>query len=361
MDATSNAVKAGSDPTARAGAGPGALTVRELLDANALARGLAIWTVVACHVPFAHAFWRPLWVVASAGKLAVSLFLFLSGLMLQVQVNRAGGAFRLWPWLKKRFLRIYPVYWAGLALTALCAWRFQGLRYDAWTLAANVLGIPVWLHRKVVSGGYAAPFWFISLLLLCYALFPLVCRVRRKFALALAALALSGVAFWRGNVLGAAAFAFPAFFMGLAMADVVRRNGETVPAARFHAWTFPVLLVFLALVFKGQRFLPVEWRSSPWLDVAGCAGLTLAAWPALCATAFLQRGLARRAPALLRGALWVSGLSFATYCVHEPLLAVLAKASGAGHPWSGMAGYVGIVLAASWLLDAMDRRIRGAP
>lgn len=335
------------------------LSAREWLDANALARGLAIWTVVACHVPFAHVFWRPLAAFASAGKLAVSIFLFLSGLMLQVQVNRAGGTLSLAPWARKRFLRIYPVYWAGLAFTLLCAWYFRGKIFDIGTLAANALGIPVWLRRDIVSCGYAKPFWFVSLLLLCYALFPLVCRVRRKSGLVLAALALSGLAFWQGNVMGAAAYAFPAFFMGMAAADVLQRKGETMPAARLHAALFPVLLALLALVFKGPRFFRLDPRFAVWIDLLGCAGLTVAPWPALCAVAYLQRGLARKAPALLRGALWISGLSYAVYCVHEPLLRIVERSTAAGHPWVGLLGYVLATLGAGWLLDVLDRRIRG--
>lgn len=335
------------------------LSSREWLDANALTRGLAIWTVVACHVPFAHAYWRPLAAFASAGKLAVSVFLFLSGLMLQVQVNRAGGILPLAPWAKKRFLRIYPVYWAGLAFTLFCAWFFRGKIFDGGTLAANFLGIPVWMGRNIVSCGYAKPFWFISLLLLCYVLFPPLCRVRRKSRLVLVALALSGLAFWRGNVMGAAAYAFPAFFMGMAAADVLQRKGEVVPAARLQTALFPLLLALLALVFKGLRFFQLDARFAVWIDLLGCAGLTLAPWPALCAVAFLQRALARRAPALLRGALWISGLSFAVYCVHEPLLRIVERSSAAGRPWFGLLGYVLATLGAGWLLDVLDRSIRG--
>ena len=335
------------------------LSVRELLDANALARGLAIWTVVACHVPFAHAYWRPLAAFASAGKLAVSVFLFLSGMMLQAQVNRAGGTLPLMAWAKKRFLRIYPVYRAGLAFTLLGAWFLRGKIFDLGTIAANALSITVWLGRDIVSCGYAKPFWFISLLLLCYALFPLVCRIRRKSGLVLGALALSGLALWQGRVMGAAAFAFPSFFMGMALADAVQRNGQTVPAAKLQAALFPLLLALLALVFKGPRFFSLNDRHAVWIDLLGCAGLTVAPWPALCAVAYFQRALARRVPALLRGALWISGLSFAVYCVHEPLLRIVERSTAAGHPWSGLLGYVLATLGAGWALDALDRRIRG--
>ena len=331
----------------------------DLLDSNTLARGLAIWTVVACHIALAHAFWKPVSMFASAGKLAVSVFLFLSGLLLQVQANRADGKLAVSTWLKKRFFRIYPVYWAGLALTLFCAWFFRGTTYGAGTIAANVLGIPIWTRQTVVSCGYAAPFWFISLLLLCYALFLLVHRVRRKGFLVLAALALSFIALRTGCLMGAAAYAFPSFFMGMAMADRLRQRGEAPSDARCHAAAFFPLLGLLAFVFKGHNFIHLDARYDVWLDLLGCAGLTIIPWPALHLVAYVQKLLARGAPSALRGLLWVSGLSFAVYCVHEPLLVVVAKSSAAGHPWSGLLVYVLLVLGAGWGLDAMDRMIRG--
>ena len=331
----------------------------DLLDANALARGLSIWTVVACHIALTHAFWKPVSMFASAGKLAVSIFLFLSGLLLQVQVNRTDGILEVSTWLKKRFFRIYPVYWAGLALTLFCARIFCGRTYGAGTIAANVLGIPIWTRQIVVSCGYASPFWFISLLLFCYVLFLFVHRIRHKGFLALVALALSFIALRTGGFMGAAAYAFPSFFMGMAMADRLRQRGETPSDARCHAAAFFPLLGLLAFVFKGHNFIHLDARYDVWLDLLGCAGLTIIPWPALHLVAYVQKLLARGAPSALRGLLWVSGLSFAVYCVHEPLLVVVAKSSAAGHPWSGLLVYVLLVLGAGWGLDAMDRMIRG--
>lgn len=331
----------------------------ELLNANLLARGLAIWTVVACHVALAHAFWKPVSMFASAGKLAVSIFLFLSGLLLQVQVNRADGKLDVLTWLKKRFFRIYPVYWAGLALTLLCAWCFRGRIYGAGTIVINILGIPIWIRATVVSCGYTAPFWFISLLLLCYVLFLFVHRVRRKEFLVLSALALSFVALRTEYFMGAAAFAFPAFFMGMAMADQLQKRGDVPSNARLHLAIFFPLLGMLAFVFKGHNFIQIDARYSIWFDLLGCVGLTVIPWPTLHLGAYAQQSLARVAPTVLRGLLWVSGLSFAVYCIHEPLLVVVEKSSGAGHPWFGLLGYVLLVLGAGWGLDAMDQKIRG--
>lgn len=341
-----------------AASGSGRVSASELLEANALTRGLSIWAVVACHVGLAHAFWKPISTFASAGKLSVSIFLFLSGLLLQMQANRADGRLAVGTWLKKRFFRIYPLYWTGLALTVLCAGYFHGRTFGAGVLAANFLGVTIWFCQEVVSSGYAVTFWFVSLLLLCYVLFLLVRRIRRKEFLVLGAFALSFAALPSGCVMQAAAFALPAFFMGMAQADRLRRNGDASCDARIHLAIFLPLLGALAFVFKGPNFIQMDARGSWAFDWLGCVGLTLIPWSSLVLVAWLRKTLARRAPLLLRAALWVSGLSFAVYCIHEPLLVVVDKSSSAGHPWWGLLGYVLLVVGAGWGLDGLDRRLK---
>ncbi len=335
------------------------ISFQDLLDSNGLARGLAMLTVVACHLPFVHAFWKPLATFASAGKLAVSVFLFSSGFVLQVQSNRTGGALQALPWLKRRLWRIYPVYWVGVALAVASAWAFRGKTYDVGTLAANVLGIPLLVGKKVVSAGYTVPFWFISVLLLCYGLFLFVHRVRRKAILVLGAGIASAIALRTGAVMEAAALAFPSFFMGMALADRWRDNESATVDARFHAALFVPLLLALAFVFKGTRFFHLDAGWSFGFALAGCAGLTVIPWPLLVLIASFQKALARRAPAALRVLLWFSGLAFAVYCIHEPLLRVLEKSTGAGHPWIGLLGYAFATLAAAWAVDAAERKWKG--
>ena len=337
-----------------------AISTQELLDSNTLARGLAILAVIGCHIPFTHPYWKPLWVFASAGKLAVAVFLFSSGLLLHVSLNRAEGRLQIGPWLKRRFWRIYPVYWMGLAFTLLCAWLWRGRTFDLITILANVTGIPMWLHQKVISCGYTAPFWFISLLLLCYGLFLLFHRVRRKGWLLAGALILSFWALCTGGIMEAAVLAFPAFFAGVAMADRLQQRGAGTSDVRVQAAVFLPLLGFLIFVFKGRNFFHLGAGFSTGLDMAACVGFAAIPWSALQLVAYLQKRLAQVAPAVLRGLLWVSGLTFALFCIHEPLLVVLDKASAAGHPWFGLLAYGAIALAAAWALDALDRKIRRA-
>lgn len=331
----------------------------ELLDSNSLARGLAMLAVVLCHVPYADPFWRPLWAFASAGKLAVSVFLFSSGLLLQHQVNRAGGL-EILPWLKKRFWRIYPLYWTGLALALVCARIFRHKTFAAAALAANVAGIPLVLRQPVISSGYTSPFWFISLLLACYVLFLFVHGVRRKGWLVGGALLVSFVGLRGNHFMGAALLAFPAFFMGMWMADELARRGEASSDVRLQAAIFLPLLAVLALVFKGARYFHLDPRYSVWLELAGCLGLTVVPWPALVLVAFVRKTLARLAPALLRGLLWTSGLSFAVYCIHEPLLIILEKGTQTGHPGLGLLLYAGATLGAAWGLEAAGKRLSPA-
>ena len=340
--------------------GRSSISLAELLDSNTLARGLAILAVVGCHIPYAHAFWKPLWVFASAGKLAVSVFLFSSGLLLQHQANRAEGKLKISTWLRKRFMRIYPLYWAGLAFTLLCAQIFRHRIYDGLAILANVAGIPLLLGQRVVSCGYTAPFWFISVLLLCYVLFLCTRRIRRKAFLVAGALLMAFAGLQVPGVMTAAVLAFPSFFMGMAVADRLQRPAAAIDA-RLHAALFLPLLGMLVVVFKGPNFFNLADRWSAWLDMVGCVGLTLIPWPALVLVAFLQKSLAAAAPRLLRAALWISGLAFAIFCIHEPLLLVLDKCTVRGHPWTGLLGYMLLTGVLAWGLDALDRRWRGTP
>lgn len=335
------------------------ISCRELLDSNTLTRGLAILAVVGCHIPFAHAFWRPLWAFASAGKLAVSIFLFSSGLLLQFQANRAEGKLEISTWLRKRFFRIYPIYWAGLGFTLLCAKVFRQRTLDGLALLANIAGIPLLLRQKVASCGYASPFWFISLLLLCYALFPFTYRIQRKWILVAGALLLSSVGLRIPEVMEAAVLAFPSFFMGMAMADGLQRRGAEDSDARLQGLVIVPLLGILALVFKGPNFFDLDARYSIWLARLGCVCLTLIPWPALVLVAYVQKTLAGSAPMALRAALWVSGLSFAVFCIHEPLLLVLDTCTTRGHPWFGLLGYAVLTVILAWGLETLDRRWRG--
>ncbi len=337
------------------------ISCRELLDSNTLTRGLAILAVVACHIPFAHAFWRPLWMFASAGKLAVSIFLFSSGLLLQYQANRTGEKLVLATWLRKRFFRIYPVYWVGLAFTLLCANLFRQRTFGWIDVFANVLGIPMLLGQKVVSCGYAAPFWFISLLLLCYGLFLFTYRIRRKGILVAVALLLSFGVLGIPGAMEAAVLAFPSFFMGMAMADGLRRRGEADADVRLQVLGFVPLLAVLALVFKGPNFFDLDAGNAIWLERLGCVCLTIIPRPTLYLVAFVQKSLAGISPAALRAILWLSGLSFATFCIHEPLLLVLDKCTTRGHPWFGLLGYAVLTVILAWGLETLDKRWRRMP
>ncbi|MEI6516225.1 MAG: acyltransferase [bacterium] len=333
------------------------ISFQELLGSNTLARGLAIGAVVMCHIPNAHAFWAPLWTFASAGKLAVSIFLFSSGLLLQHQVNRTGGRFHLSTWLKKRFFRIYPLYWAGLALTLYCAVVFQHRIFDVKTILANVLGFPLFLHQRVISCGFTEPFWFISLLLLCYVIFVFTCRLRNKGFLVLFALALSFVALCYTNIIEAASLAFPSFFMGMWVTDWMKDRGQRPSDVRIHVALFLPILGILAFVYKrGGIFMDV--RCDMFFDLAGCVCLTIITLPTLYIIAYAQKLLERNFPLLLRRILWVSALSFAVYCVHEPLLLVLRVSTGAGHQWVGLLSYVFLTIFVAWMLNVWDKKLR---
>ena len=100
------------------------------------------------------------------------------------------------------------------------------------------------------------------------------------------------------------------------------------------------------VAFQGLEARPVEVQCA---IAAGLPAFNLVGLPDKSVSEAKER---------VRAALWVSGLSFAVYCIHEPLLVVVDKSSRAGHPWWGLLGYVLLVIGAGWGLDALDRRLK---
>ncbi|MHC4213034.1 MAG: acyltransferase family protein, partial [Planctomycetota bacterium] len=168
-----------------------AIPVKDFLDAGNMARAVAIMLIILAHVKFADSFWMSYASVTSAGKLGVSIFVFYSGLLNEFKAKTAGIHFCTRTWIKKRMLRIYPVYWIGLLLTIMVGVIVKLKYYGPLTILTNFTGIPLLVKQPIVSSGYARPFWFVSFILLCYLLFILLRNVKQKGYLAIGSMIFS--------------------------------------------------------------------------------------------------------------------------------------------------------------------------
>ncbi|MDE6377212.1 MAG: acyltransferase family protein, partial [Duncaniella sp.] len=110
------------------------------------------------------------------GEFAVSLFFMMSGLVLaSVYSPEAGyrGELHTLPFFKKRLIKIYPIYFISLvAAIALKGCMLRALPFD-------VLLLQSWIPMGSYFFSGNAVSWFISSLLLCYALF---CPLLRAYS-----------------------------------------------------------------------------------------------------------------------------------------------------------------------------------
>jgi peptidoglycan/LPS O-acetylase OafA/YrhL len=103
------------------------------------------------------------------GDVGVDLFVILSGvgLALSTRVESAGA------FLKRRLLRIYPVYWIVLALYLWANTHFLHLAYSTFNIVVHFLGIQAWFGDRI-GLGVNDSFWFITLIVSLYLVYALL-------------------------------------------------------------------------------------------------------------------------------------------------------------------------------------------
>jgi peptidoglycan/LPS O-acetylase OafA/YrhL len=140
----------------------------------------ALWVVLyhfSDHLPLEYSSYNPLlW-----GTQAVNFFFILSGFIIaHVYGNQIkSGSFAMWPYLRKRLARVYPVHLFTLVaiyviyIAARKAGQNLGSpdQYQLKALPANVLMLHGWLPG--VTPSFNIPSWSISAEFFAYLTFPL--------------------------------------------------------------------------------------------------------------------------------------------------------------------------------------------
>jgi len=167
-------------------------------------RGIAAVLVVLFHYPrfVALPSWTPLLPSGQTnsvfyfGHSGVDFFFVLSGfVMVWGYRQEAGDARWLWPYLKARFARIYPAYWAAVVAAVLYLWNHPGendaaLAPDALLRAALLYGRGPW----VVPPSYTLPYELV-----CYLGFAAFFLVRPAiFSVAALAWCAAALCQWYG-------------------------------------------------------------------------------------------------------------------------------------------------------------------
>ncbi|MFH1615843.1 MAG: acyltransferase family protein [Planctomycetota bacterium] len=333
------------------------LSTQDYLDSNASGRAFAIILIVLCHIPATHRFWEPLSPFISGGKLAVSLFCFYSGLLLQYQLYHKKGNFEIKPWLLKRFLRLYPSYWIGLAVTLIVSCLLKKKVYTLTTIFLNFLGIPLLFGQPVISAGYGGPYWFISLIILCYILFIFVKDTEYKGVLFFLSMLLSlSAIYFKSGLNYLAVLAFPSFFLGLFYAKFLDKRQSPSLAVSFI--TTAMLFVVLIFCYRYSYFMKIPDEYNLYIEMLGCVCLSvIALFLSYCIGYFCVffRKFSKR---LFKCLTWLGTVSFGVYCIHEPLLIILEKLTAADFAWFGLIIYFSAVIIASYFLSNLEKRIK---
>lgn len=360
--------------------------MRRLSCLDGLRGGLAVYVLISHLAPFAA---LPAWLVTpfSHGEAAVDVFFALSGLVILRSLDRFG--WRPAPFLRARFLRIFPVFlavfalavavqplprgfarmqWIGPASPARAIWSGGWPASWAPELLAHLTMTHGLFPNAVLPGvwvGFLGAAWSLSTEWQFYALLAALAatggdRSRRGLVwgfLAVAAVALGwgalappGLRFSRAFLPNEA----PYFALGLAGADLIAGGS----ARRYLGVLACVLGLCAAHGGAGKLAAPLVWSAclaaerisagvregdSVWHSTSRAAGARAGA---------LLAAVLRAPPMLALGR-----LSYCLYLVNEPVqkllgltLAALACGNGALFTALWLPGAMLLPLAAAWLL-----------
>ncbi len=193
------------------------------------------------------------------GKHGVDVFFVISGFIMY----SAARDERLAPFISRRLIRVFPLYWLATMLAIIIYFGFDGTYPSATEAVLSLTLIP---HYSEVHTSYISPIlipgWTLSYELLFYALFGLGIAARRVVAvpvLAIGALVTLGVIFkpQLAPLVVATNPLLIEFLLGLLIAWVLHRRSTILPGIAFAA---------LALALGG-----IAWDAS---RVAVFAGAT---------------------------------------------------------------------------------------
>jgi peptidoglycan/LPS O-acetylase OafA/YrhL len=147
-----------------------------------LIRGFAIVLVLIAHIgqrtgsPYGQPFGIPHFYYVTLGGLGVTIFIILSGLVLELQYGSA--KFSHSRFIAKRVLRIYPTYYLGLlvGIAVYFARNYPNIGdiFSPSLVIFSITGTHAFVGQW--GGPFVNPGWFIGLLMVLYLFFPYLSR-----------------------------------------------------------------------------------------------------------------------------------------------------------------------------------------
>jgi peptidoglycan/LPS O-acetylase OafA/YrhL len=239
----------------------------------------------------------------SLGGFAVTLFLVISGAVLQLQYGSTATAYG--EFVAKRILRIYPIYYLSLLLgVGIYAARADLSKLGWADIPLSLTGFYAFAGKW--GGPFVATSWYVGLIMVMYLLFPLLSRwIKKRPLVSLFTLLLVSVA---SRLLLGACEVLP------------NRPLDWFPLCRVFEFS---LGIYIGAAVP-RRFC----------DFGGGWG---------------RAGT---------GVVFLSALSFPLFLMHHPLLAIVVDLPKDGTPlWQALLCYAVLTALASWAALRVDRRI----
>ena len=144
-------------------------------------KGLGILAIVFAHISYMlvtdNTFLYPLSIAAGVG---VDLFLFMSGFGLTVGMLKK--QMPMLEFYRRRLIKVFIPFWIVLVILFFCDYFFLNIHYSIIYILQSVLG---WFPRASAFEDVNSPFWYISWMLMFYALFPLLFMRERPWLTAI--------------------------------------------------------------------------------------------------------------------------------------------------------------------------------
>jgi peptidoglycan/LPS O-acetylase OafA/YrhL len=326
--------------------------------------GIAVLMVLLLHTKPAWFYW---------GWSGVDLFLVLSGFLItRILLENRDQSGMLWSFYGRRVLRIWPVYYLTLALTAVMHAMISGARPDATDPGIPVghwlglvflqntehyFGLPelpyIWYFRHSWSVAVEEQFYLIWPLLLV----GLAIRPSRLLALGMIAIGTAVVARAHDMFI----YVLLTRVDGLVLGAIV---AFAVAGPRPWLQQLPGRYLVYAAIAGAGLAAPYVWIARDLAEAAGprptaVLGFALLFAAALC---IVLRNLGQRWLAWLRSRplRWVGRISYGLYMYHLPVGALAMLASQQG--WFGSTGtrlamWCGSLLVAHLSYELMEKRI----
>jgi len=107
------------------------------------------------------------------GAVGVSIFIFISGAMLQYTSKEITSKDELFTFYKKRLLRIYPILWVSLILIIIVQ-KWVLTYFSPFEILFSFTGLSLLFNVKGIES------WFIPVIIILYICFPVISYCIRK-------------------------------------------------------------------------------------------------------------------------------------------------------------------------------------